>query len=253
MTRAQAFLQDEDFSGAIADLDELVKHTIYMYEALVLRGETYLRIGNVERAIADSSEAIRTMPERYSVGPETPEFLDFDILLTRAHYCRGQASEQKEEWDRAIADYTEAIRTDPNSAPGYNSRGRLYLYEKREYEKAVADFTNVVRISPDCAIAYINRGLAHSLNGEGEEALGDFEKAIQHDPNHAFAYVNRGIAYAQKGRIDKAMADLDEAIKLDPSFALAYEVRGNLYREKGEAAKAEVDLAKAKLLSEGSD
>ena len=178
MARAQAFLQVEDFSAAIADFDELIKHSIHFDLALVLRGETYLRIGNVEQAIADSSEAIRSMAERYNgVTHDIQEV--FDTLLRQSHYCRGVAYEQKEEWDRAIADYTEVIRIDPNCAPVYGSRGRLYLFEKDEIEKAVVDFTNVIRISPDNGLAHAIRGLAHRVLGKEKEATADFARAKQ--------------------------------------------------------------------------
>jgi tetratricopeptide (TPR) repeat protein len=60
---------------------------------------------------------------------------------------------QKEDYDNAIVAYTQVIRLDPNYAPAYNSRGRLYLFEG-DYDKAIADFTEAIRRNYDVGSAY---------------------------------------------------------------------------------------------------
>jgi tetratricopeptide (TPR) repeat protein len=49
------------------------------------------------------------------------------------------AYENKRDYDHAIADYSEAIRLDPEYAEAYLVRGISYE-NKRELEKALADF-----------------------------------------------------------------------------------------------------------------
>lgn len=44
------------------------------------------------------------------------------------------------DYDRAIADYTQAIRLDPGYANSYN---------KGDFDRAVADYEVVLRINPD--------------------------------------------------------------------------------------------------------
>src|ERR1700759_718818 len=55
-----------------------------------------------------------------------------------AHDNRGVAYWRKRDFNRAIADYDEAIRIDPQSARAYMRRGAAYS-GKREYEKSIAD------------------------------------------------------------------------------------------------------------------
>src|SRR5262245_13953507 len=57
-----------------------------------------------------------------------------------SYHNRGEAYELKGEVDRAIADYTKAIVSDPNYAPAYNGRGRAYV-SKGDYVRAVDDVT----------------------------------------------------------------------------------------------------------------
>ena len=72
---------------------------------------------------------------------------------------RGNAYHRRGDYDRAIADYTEAIRLDPKYAIVYGNRGNSYRL-KGDYDRAIADLTEAIRLDPKYAIAYNNRGNA---------------------------------------------------------------------------------------------
>ncbi|MFC2060178.1 tetratricopeptide repeat protein [Chloroflexota bacterium] len=59
----------------------------------------------------------------------------------------------------------------------YNNRGIAYTVEG-EYTKAVADFSEAIRLDPDCARVYYNRGITYQLIGEKAKAVVDFNKFI---------------------------------------------------------------------------
>ena len=59
---------------------------------------------------------------------------------------------KKGDHDKAIADFTEAIRLNPKDAEAYYSRGGAYG-EKGDYDKAIADFTEAIRLNPQCAVS----------------------------------------------------------------------------------------------------
>ena len=54
--------------------------------------------------------------------------------------------------DKALAEYTEAIRLDPNDADAYNNRG-IADNNNADYAEALADFTEALRIAPHYGIA----------------------------------------------------------------------------------------------------
>jgi len=64
----------------------------------------------------------------------------------------------------AIADFTNAIRIEPDYTEAYYKRGNGYLYLEN-YEDAIADYTRAIRIDPDYTEAYNNRGIAKYFAG----------------------------------------------------------------------------------------
>ncbi|MBN2021958.1 MAG: trypsin-like peptidase domain-containing protein, partial [Pirellulales bacterium] len=118
-----------------------------------------------------------------------------------------------DEYDRAIADYTEAIRLDPKNALAYFFRGFAYRH-KHEYDSAIADFTEAIRLDPKDADAYVWRGFAYLRKYEYDRAIADFTEAIRLKPEYALAYSGRGDAYRLKHEYDSAIADFTEAIRL---------------------------------------
>lgn len=149
------------------------------------------------------------------------EAIRLDPKLANAYHNRGKSYAEKGEQDKAIADFTEAIRLDPNDARACYNRGNSYL-KQGECDKAIADYTEVIRLDPKYALAYYNRALSHVEKNEHEEAIADFTEAIRLDPNEARTYYNRGVSHSQKGEYDKTIADYGEAVRLYPNYAEAY-------------------------------
>jgi Flp pilus assembly protein TadD len=52
------------------------------------------------------------------------------------------------------------------------------LLEKEDYNGAVAAFTNAIRLSPKSAEVYCQRGVAYGSKGEPDKAIADFDEAI---------------------------------------------------------------------------
>ena len=68
-------------------------------------------------------------------------------------------------------------------------------YEKREYDKAIADFSEAIKREPNHADAYYNRGNAYCDNIDFAEAIADFSMAIKLKPEYADAHGYRADLY----------------------------------------------------------
>ena len=53
---------------------------------------------------------------------------------------------------------------------------------KKEYDKAIVDYTEAIRLNPDLAIAHHNRGREYEDGGDRARAVVDYERALELDP-----------------------------------------------------------------------
>jgi tetratricopeptide (TPR) repeat protein len=100
-------------------------------------------------------------------------------------------------------------------AATYNNRGVMYL-QNDDNDKAIADFTQVIKFNSNSAGAYGDRGIAYCNKGDFNQANTDFTRALKLDPYDADIFYNRGEGYQATDDYERAEADNNHAISLDP-------------------------------------
>lgn len=108
-------------------------------------------------------------------------------------------------------------------------RGLLYDDEE-EYEKAIADYTAALKLVPNDHATLVLRGNSHDANGSPQLAIADYTAAIKIAPDDAAAYYNRATVYEELGEKDKAIADYAKALQIDPEYTDAKEALDQLRR-----------------------
>jgi len=83
-----------------------------------------------------------------------------------------------EQHARALEDYDEAIRLDPNDPDVYINRGNI-LSGMGEYERAAENYTEAIRINPNYSEAYHNRRVMYLRLGLYEESEQDLAKVSE--------------------------------------------------------------------------
>ena len=137
--------------------------------------------------------------------------------------------------------------TGPNLAVAFANRGLAYK-RKGQWDRAIADYDEAIRLNPDLAETFANRGTAYYYKGQIGRALKDYHEAIRLKPEFSRAFSNRGNVYRKKGQFDRAIEDYDEAIRLDPDNAQVFADRGLAYEKKGEVTQALRDYKRAHAL-----
>jgi len=61
---------------------------------------------------------------------------------------RGKANAEKGNYEKAIVDYTKAIKYDSHYAEAYYNRGLVY-YDQKDYEKAIEDWEKAAHLKPE--------------------------------------------------------------------------------------------------------
>ena len=88
------------------------------------------------------------------------------------------------------------------------------LHEEGRYERAIAEYDEAIRSDAEFALAYYNRGVAYARLSEFERAVGDYDESIRLDPRRAEAFRGRALAYSALGQQARAAEDYREATRL---------------------------------------
>jgi tetratricopeptide (TPR) repeat protein len=67
--------------------------------------------------------------------------------------------------------------TPQNLAIAFNNRGNAYL-DKRDYDRAIKDYDEAIRLDPNDDLYFGNRGDAFRITGQYERAIADYRKAL---------------------------------------------------------------------------
>ena len=168
---------------------------------------------------------------------EFNEAIRLNPNLGRAYYGRGVCYGQQGKPNEAIVEYTKSITLDPTIAGPYRNRGVEFRHNG-EPHKAIADFNEAIRLDGQDVLAYFHRGVTYASSGDLDKAISDFTDAILRSPTLAPAYHERATAYQKQNELDRAVEDYTEAIKLNPKYGLAHCNRGVTYAKKGDLDKA---------------
>lgn len=158
---------------------------------------------------------------------------------------------KQQQYEKAIALYTQAIEAKNTFKEAYKNRGRVFMVS-REYEKAHDDFNKAINIDSTDADLYSFRGfakaeIAHSTNDSTffSLALKDIKHAIKLNPNYDESYLNLGIVYMWLENYEEALVSINQAIKRNPTNGKAYYDRGVLYQKMEDMKNACIDWQKA--------
>jgi len=85
-----------------------------------------------------------------------------------------------------------------------------------EYQRAISDYSAALKYAPDDAMIYANRANARRELGELKKALGDADRAIAIDNTRPASFYTRGAVLEAAGQYDNARKDYMMAVSLAP-------------------------------------
>lgn len=187
--------------------------------ARLVRGSARAALGDKVMASDDYAEALK----RYDslIDSQNADALN---LARRAVAADGSGNT-----DKALDDFNQAIRLDPQAALAFLGRGVLLATRKRSYERAIADFDKVLVLEPDNVLALIRRGEAFGQLGENGRGLVDLDRAIALAPGSSEAYFQRGLIHARRNETVAALADYNAALERNPRNVEALTSRAAIY------------------------
>jgi tetratricopeptide (TPR) repeat protein len=137
-----------------------------------------------------------------------------DVGDANQHFNAGMELFEQGQFEEAIEELSAGIRIVPDaSATVYAARGFSYC-KLGEYEKAIADFDEAIRLDPEYFTAYNRRGNLYIVLGDYDRAIEDLNESIRINPQNPEAYAFRALAYTYLYMDEKAQQDMDTAVDL---------------------------------------
>ena len=216
-------------------------------------------------AVGDDRPAITLAPLR-NPAPKAAALID-----------AGKKAALADDLEKAVADFTEAVRIDPNHPSGYTERGQA-LFKLGETDRAIADYSAALKKDANFGPALRGRAMANLYRGSTEVAFTDLSKAIQIaeiDPARLpplelfYARRSRANIFGTRAKPEGEVADctaLIDSYKRDKALKTAlievyqpdgaanliatiHRQRANAYIRLGKPELARDDLTSAVLLS----
>jgi len=238
---------DMVITGNLTKLDN-----VYRYRTSTINVETAMRSSitrfdvqndTILQRIVNSTEKIVKYGTNYEKTPQTSgTFIDRGIMFA-----------DKGEYDKAINDFNEAIKLNPDLSTAYYLRGMVLLLTISEIsnsdinsitvsddkhtsfnqlimiDQIIQDLNQAIRLDPYFDGAYHHRGCAYLFSGNYKQAILDFTYAIKLNANIVEAYNNRGVAYINMNDHNAAILDLSRSISINSNYSNAYKNRGVAY------------------------
>lgn len=149
----------------------------------------------------------------------------------RGNYYRDNGITQK-----ALEDYSKGLALRPE-AEMYNSRAKLF-FSKNQIEKAISDYKNAIKLDPKNGEYLINLGATYAKAQQFDKALDAINRGLKLSPGNQNAYLNRSIIYLMRGEYNKQIEDLKAYLKNSPNSPDIWYEMGRAYMNIRQFPKA---------------
>lgn len=137
--------------------------------------------------------------------------------LAEIHLANGKALRDRHELNKALEAFAASIALAP-TAPAFSLRGTVH-YDNSDWDKAIADYSEAIRLDPANGEVFNNRAWTYYRAGRYPEALADADVAVRILAKEAYAWDTRAHIHAKLGNRAAAVSDFRAALAIDPSNA----------------------------------
>ena len=177
----QTFAYIDSLSTAI----DAKKNTADVKPLLLLRAIAYCSIQNYDNAIDDLSITIQI--------DSTSSLAYWQRAVCQAkinEFNASQGTNTELQAANVVGNLSDAIRLSPQNAYLYYNRGNYYA-QRNDYQRAIADYTRAVELEGSMAEAWYNRGLARIFVKKTEEGISDLSKAGELGLYQAYSVIKK--------------------------------------------------------------
>lgn len=233
-------------------------------------GDTYVKQGRLEEAVATFSHVTRIKPDDFDAYNDLGGALlqlgrhaEALVALERAAAFAprraailnnlGTAQRMLGRRAEAEASFRRALEADPTYAEAYNSLG-VELADAGRPAEAIAQFEAGLRLNPRSVATLNNLGNALRAQGRWEDAVARHREALRLKPDFPDALAGLGLALVLSRQAEEGLPLVRRAVELRPDDVAARTLAGRAFVAAGRAEEAMPHFARAaELAPESAD
>ncbi|NIA71614.1 tetratricopeptide repeat protein [Pelagibius litoralis] len=193
----------EEVDLALTELDDLAAERPGSYEPLFRKGNLLRAEERFEEAVVAYDDAVDRLSE---ILPRHWSLL----------YFRGIALERSDQWERAEADFLNALGLQPEQPYVMNYLAYSWVEKKKNLDEAEAMLVRAVKLRPRDGYIVDSLGWVYYRLGRYEEAVVQLEKAVELRPQDPVINDHLGDALWRVGRRIEARFQWNRSLSLDP-------------------------------------
>jgi tetratricopeptide (TPR) repeat protein len=190
---ADVLIESEKLTAARDALQEILK----VYPA---SGRARYRLGMVYQRQGLYSDATRELTAAARLTPL--------LGLNSLYQTLGALARSQQQYDAAIAAFSQRIDLVPNDANAHHELGEMYFRQGRHTE-ALAEFTVAVMLDPKRTDSHAALGQVHLRNGTYADAAAAARRAVALDPSHREARYVLATSLVRMGSVDEGKRELE--------------------------------------------
>ena len=163
--------------------------------------------------------------------------LQLDPGFTYTHTLSGYEYMANEDFDKAVACFRNAIRSDDRHYNAWYGLGAIY-HRQEKYDLAEYHFHRAVAINPQSSVLRCNLGMSQYSNGKPYQALDTLAEAFRLDPRNPQARFQRATIYVALNRPEDALKELEKVRDAAPREATIHFAMGKVLKRLGRPEQA---------------
>ena len=167
-----------------------------------------------------------------------------DSALGSPHYILGKIARDANQNEKALSEFRDAARLDPNNFMYSHDYGRM-LFISRNLSAAKDAFQNAVRINPDFETSWYNLGGTLRALNNPEEALAAYRRAVTIKEDYAAAHREIGRILLARNDTRGAVDAFSKALQHNPNDFTAMRELGDAQSQAKNFIEADNIYAKA--------
>lgn len=158
---------------------------------------------------------LKDYPQVIQVFEEGKKHYNNDIDWDKFHIMGIDAYYKTQQFQEALTVCDTALKTMPDNAVLWNSRGMVLLDLNRR-EESMSDLQHALKLDSTVGSAWYNLGNWYARGNDFSRAITYYEKSVSLDSTQLQAYNNMGNCYAVTQQFDKAILQYKKVLSLQP-------------------------------------